>query len=60
MEASKRLTLTYGETYKKKSYVPSKEDIIKLIKKEQVSLYISKRSKYSDGKEILTLEIVHA
>ena len=60
MVKSKKPTKTYSETYVKDTYIPSKEDIIELIKKDKVSIYIMERSKYSDGVEELKLNIKHS
>lgn len=49
----------YNETYVKGTYVPSKDDLINLINKDKVSVYIAERSKYSDGSEELKLVIIH-
>lgn len=59
MAKSKKVTRTYSETYVKNTYVPSKEDVIELIKKDKVSIYIMERSIFSDGSEELKLNIKH-
>ena len=49
----------YNETYVKGTYVPSKEDLIGLIEKNEVTVYISERSQYSDGGEEMKIVIKH-
>lgn len=60
MAKVKKPTRTYSETYVKDTYVPSKEDIIELIKKDKVSICIMERSIYSDGSEELKLNLKHS
>ena len=55
----KKPSRVYNEVYHKDAYVPAKEDVLSLIKKEEVNIYISERSKYSDGSEELKLVIKH-
>lgn len=59
MAKSKKPTIMYSETYVKEKYVPSKEDVIELIKKDAVSIYILERTRYSDGSEVMKLNIKH-
>jgi len=58
--ARTRAKKIYHETYVKETYVPSKEDLIDLIKKDKVTVYIAERSKYSDDSEELKVVIKHS
>ena len=59
MAKSKKPTIEYSETYVEGTYVPSKKDLISLIKKNQVNVSIIQRSKYSDGSEKMKISIIH-
>lgn len=59
MPKTEKITRTYTETYVKDTYVPSKEDVIELIKKDKVKICIIERSKYSDGSEEMKLILKH-
>lgn len=59
MAKVKKPTRTYSETYVKDTYVPSKEELIELIKKDQVTICILERNIYSDGSEEMKLNLKH-
>lgn len=56
---NKKATLQYKEGYYENKYVPSKDDIIELIKKDEVDICIVERARYSDGVEKIKLIIKH-
>lgn len=51
--------LVLKETYHPDTYVPSKDDIMNLINKKEVRVYIMARSKYESGEEHMDLKIIH-
>lgn len=56
----KKDALVLKETYHPDTYVPAKSDLIKLIKKGEVRIYITARSKYESGEEHMDVKIIHA
>lgn len=59
MVKTKKPTRNYSETYVEGIYVPSKEDLISLIEKNEVKVSIIERSIYSDGSEKMKISIIH-
>jgi len=47
------------KTFKDGAYVPSKEELIDLINKHEVSVTITAQTKYESGKEALDVKITH-
>lgn len=52
-------SLILKKTFVKGTYVPSKEDLIALIMKDEVSVCIMAQSKYESGKEVCDIKITH-
>lgn len=59
MANTKKPTQVYKEGYKEGDYTPSKEELINLIKKDQVTVCIVERAKYSDGSEKMKISLKH-
>lgn len=59
MSKEKKATQIYKEGYKEGDYVPGKEQLIDLIKKDQVTVCILERAKYSDGSEKIKISLKH-
>lgn len=55
----KKDTLVIKKTFVKDTYVPSKDELIALINKKEVSICVMAQSRYESGKEILDIKITH-
>ena len=60
MENKKKATQIYKEGYREGDYVPDKQELIDLIRKDEVTVCIIERSKYSDGSEKVKISLKHS
>ena len=58
-ETKGKAKLVIREGYKRSAYIPSKEDLIMLINKKEVSVCIIERSRYEDNREEMKVIITH-